>query len=176
MRYIARALALCFVLATLTVGIASAHGDQQVGPYSVVFGWRNEPAYAGQFNGPEVLLGLHDDHDAPFPADVPVELKAEVTFGPATTTVFLEPARGETGHYIANLIPTLPGDYRFHLTGTIGEEPVDLTFDSADGEFSSVNPAEDILFPAPDLDAAAKIADLEARLAALEARLAALEE
>ena len=176
MRYIARTLALSFIVATLAVGIASAHGDQQVGPYSVVFGWRNEPAYAAQFNGPEVLLGLHDDHDAPFPADIPVELKADVTFGPATTTVFLEAARGEAGHYIANLIPTLPGDYQFRLTGTIGDETVDLTFDSADGEFSSVNPAEDILFPAPELDAAAKIADLEARLAALETRLAALED
>ena len=176
MSQIVRPFLMSLVLATLFVGIASAHGDQTVGPYSVVFGWRNEPAYAGQFNGPEVILGLHDEDNASFPADVPVELQAEVTFGPASTTVFLEAARGETGRYIANLIPTLPGDYQFHLTGTIGDEAVDLTFDSADGTFSSVNPAADILFPAPEPDAEARIADLEARLAALEARLATLEE
>src|SRR5690606_25035640 len=141
MRYAPRLILMVFALfATLSGDTTFAHGDQQVGEYTVVFGWRSEPAYAGQFNGPEVLLGLHDSPDAPFPADVSVELQAKVTFGPATTIVFLEQARGETGHYIANLIPMMPGDYRFHITGSIGDEPVDLVFDSADGEFSSVNP------------------------------------
>lgn len=170
-----RTLAFLLLFSALSVGIVSAHGDRTVGDYVVVFGWRNEPAYAGQFNGPEVILSSHDHPDAPFPADVAVELRAEVTFGPAKTTVFFRPVRQQPGHFVADLIPSMPGDYMFHLTGSIGDHDVDLTFDSADGEFSTVDPAADILFPAPDMEAAARIADLEARLADLEARLAALE-
>jgi hypothetical protein len=166
-----RAAVLTAAFALLSVGIAAAHGDHEVGDYVVVFGWRSEPAYAGMFNGPEIYIETHDGAAA----EVNAELQAEVTFGPVSTTVFFEPAFGETGHYIVDLIPTMPGDYTFHITGKIGTTAVDLTFDSADGEFSSVNPASDILFPAPDADATATIADLEARLTALEARLAALE-
>lgn len=178
----------CVVLALVLLAIVpvAAHEGREVGDYVLTFGWRNEPAYAGQFNGPEISLALAEaehghgeesdhDHAAEFPADIEVALQAEVTFGSETTTVFFRPQWGTTGHYIADLIPTLAGDYTFHITGTIGDVEVDEVFSSADGGFSSVEPLGDILFPAVG-DAESRIAALEAQIADLTARLAALEE
>ena len=168
-------LVLVFSTTLLITAPALAHEGREVGEYVLEFGWRSEPAYAGQMNGPEVLIAHHDAHDEAFPEDVAVELQAEVTFGDQSITLRLEPSWDETGHYVANLIPTLPGDYRFRVFGTIGEIAVDETFSSADGEFSTVEPVEDVLFPVIEYNTAS-IDALEARIAELEARLAALEE
>jgi hypothetical protein len=179
--------ALRFVLAMVValvglLGVVSAHEGRHTSDdkYVIYFGWRAEPAFAGLMNGPEVYVSLHDAPEGTaFPEDVPVELQAEVTFGGESTTVTFEAAYGETGHYVADLIPTLPGDYAFRVTGTIGDTVVDEVFDSADGEFSTVEPLNDILFPssgATDTMAlTAKITELETKIAELEARLAELE-
>jgi hypothetical protein len=167
-------LLIVFVVAALLVSLpTAAHEENEAGEFALAFGWREEPAYAGLFNGPEIFISMHDaEEGAAFPADIVVTLQAEVTFGDASTTVFFEPAWGETGHYIADLIPTLPGDYTFHVTGTIGDTAVDIIWSSADGGFSSVAPQSDIMFP-PIESADERIAALEARIAALEEQLAA---
>lgn len=185
MKRLFRLTLLVAALAALWIAPASAHGGREVGDYNIVFGWQVEPAYAGVFNGPEIFIELahghseeEDDHgheDENFLEGVEVNLTAEVTFGPETITVVMEPAYGEVGHYVADLVPTLPGDYVFRITGNIGDTEVDLTFDSADGEFSSVLPSEDILFPSA-FSLEARIAALEAKIAELEAALAALSE
>lgn len=118
----------------------------------------------------------HDDHghNGMSIADVPVSLQAEVSFGDQTTTVTFRRAWGTDNHYIAELIPTLPGDYTFRVFGTIGDVEVDEVFTSADGMFSTVEPAGDIMFPAlPSADA--QIAELEARIEALEAIIAEIQ-
>jgi hypothetical protein len=162
-----------FTLAALLIMLpAYAHEGREIAEtYEIFFGWREEPAYAGLMNGPEVSIAMHDGSE--FPADTAVALQAEVSFGDQTTTLTFDEAFGEVGHYIADLIPTLPGDYSFRLTGTIGDAAVDEVFSSADGEFSSVEPASDIMFPViPTVDE--RIAALEARIAALEEQLAAM--
>lgn len=166
-------LLFSLLLSALFALPAAAHEGREVGDYELVFGWRNEPALAGLFNGPEILIRPHGGGD--LPADLAIDLQAEVTFGPETTTIRFRPAFGEPNRYIAELIPTLPGDYSFRVFGTIGDLEVDEVFNSADGEFSSVEPLEDILFPREAGDTAAIIARLEARIAELEARIAALE-
>lgn len=188
-------LSLVLALIVTAFAPALAHEGREVGAYTLVFGWRNEPAYAGMMNGPEIFISMghshdHDDHSSAHTiafvhgdghgdepksmADVPVDLRAEVTFGAQTTTVTFRRAWGTDDHYIAELIPTLPGDYTFRVFGTIGEVEVDEIFSSADGQFSTVEPATDIMFPAlPGADA--RIADLEARIAALEALIAELQ-
>jgi hypothetical protein len=184
MKSFVRLSLLVMALAVLWIAPVSAHGGQEVGEYEVVFGWQVEPAYAGVFNGPEIYIRPHghghdssDEHgeEANFLEGVDVNLKAEVTFGPETTTVTFKAAWGEVGHYVADLVPTLPGDYVFRITGNIGDAEVDLVFDSADGEFSSVLPSADILFPSAS-SIEARLAALEARIAELEAALAALSE
>jgi hypothetical protein len=41
----------------------------------------------------------------------------------------------------------MPGDYTFRIFGTIEGTEIDETFSAADGQFSSINPIEDIQFP-----------------------------
>lgn len=198
------ALILLLLMALTVLAPSLAHESREVGEFRIVFGWQNEPAYAGMMNGPEIFISFtgdghdHDDHggghsdagNASFQfvhgddhdhdhgemsiADVPVSLQAEVSFGDQTTTVTFRRAWGTDNHYIAELIPTLPGDYTFRVSGTIGDVEVDEVFTSADGMFSTVEPASDIMFPVlPGADA--RIADLEARIEALEAIIAELQ-
>lgn len=175
---------LLLTLAALGIAPLAAHEGREVGEYLISFGWRVEPAYAGMLNGPEVFIEAHEhshsklstQHDEDSPLEgVTVELQVEVTFGDQTMTMPLVPAYNEAGRYVADMIPTLPGDYIFRVTGTIGEETVDETFDSADGEFSSVEPASDILFPVIDAAENDRLAALEARIAALEALIAEMQ-
>ncbi|MFN8373434.1 MAG: hypothetical protein U0694_11240 [Anaerolineae bacterium] len=162
----------------------AAHEGREVGEFLLEFGWQVEPAYAWQPNGIEVSIEAHHDEaedaehehaDEPSPLEgIEINLQAEVTFGDQSMIILLEPAYGELGHYVGNITPTMPGDYTFHITGTIGDVTVDETFSSADGEFSSVEPQTDVLFPLPaGGDLQVQIAALEARIAALEAQLAA---
>lgn len=74
-------------------------------------------------------------------------LEIEVSFGPASKVFNLQPVSGEPGHYTADLIPTRPGDYTFRVFGTIEGIEIDETFSAADGQFSTVEPIEDIQFP-----------------------------
>ncbi len=171
------------LLLALFTGTLLAHEGREVGEYELAFGWRNEPAYVGFPNGPEVFISFHSDEhgqehssddahsDEDKLAELEVALQAEVTFGPATRTLELRPAWGEPGHFIADMIPTRPGDYTFRVFGTIGETAVDETFSSADGQFSSVEPVDAIQFPEPD----PTLAELLARIEALEAEIAALK-
>jgi hypothetical protein len=152
------------LMLALLITPATAHEHREVGDYAIVFGWRVEPAYAGQFNGPELFITHHDTEE-------PVEgleetLQLEVSFGPEGMLLPVRAVFGEPGHYTADLIPTRPGDYSFHLTGSIGDVTVAETFSSADGEFSSVEPIADIMFPAP-----ASADDIQAQIAALQAQI-----
>jgi hypothetical protein len=171
-----RVAVLVLVAALLTFALpVLAHEGREVGEYMIVFGWRVEPAITGYPNGPELTITHHDTEEPLEGAEATLQL--EVSFGDQTMAVPLRAAWQEPGHYIADLIPTLPGDYTFHLTGTIGETTVDETFSSADGEFSTVEPSSDIMFPQMGAgDMAATIADLQAQIADLQARLEALEQ
>lgn len=173
---------LTVLLLAFLTGALLAHEGREVGEYELSFGWRNEPAYVGFPNGPQVFISLHsrehdesesaDHHDDENPlAEIEVALQVEVTFGPASRILDLRPAYGEVGHFIADLTPTRPGDYTFRVFGTIGDVEVNETFSSADGEFSSVEPVDAIQFPEPD----PTLAELLARIEALEAEIAALK-
>ena len=169
----ALALMIGIALFGATYGVALAHEHRTVGDYHVEFGWQAEPAIVGLINGPEVYIEPADDSLSAEEAlqGVEVALQVEVTFGPASRVLTLDPDSEEIGHYTADLIPTRPGDYSFHLTGTIGETPVDEVFTSADGQFGSVDPASDLQFPEPQPD----VTELLQRIEALEAEVQALQ-
>lgn len=164
---------LAMLSLVLVVSSVTAHEGREVGEYTIEFGWKVEPAYAGLLNGPEIHVGLHDaEEGAEFPEDVEVNLQAEVSFGSESKIISLTPSSEESGHYIGTVIPTLPGDYTFRIFGTIGETEIDETFSAADGQFSTVEPSADILFPSAGVT---DYAALLARIEELEARLATLE-
>lgn len=161
---------------------AFAHEEREVGDYVIAFGWRVEPALSGQLNGPDLYISLPEpsaDQETIL-AELAVDVQVEVSYGGETTTVALEPdfpfyeEFDGVGYvnYVANLLPTVPGDYTFQVTGTIGEQATDETFTSADGMFSTIEPAEDVMFP---LGGMIDVAALLERIEALEARIAELE-
>ncbi|MBC8100048.1 MAG: hypothetical protein H7Y11_11445 [Armatimonadetes bacterium] len=184
-RLFVRLLTLVSLL-TLAIAISpvAAHEGREIGDYEISFGWRNEPAIQGLFNGPDLYISLHDtptdaDTQATLEALV-VEMQVEVMFGSESRIMSLTPdfpmyeeydGVGSV-NYVADLIPTLPGDYSFRVYGTIGEVEVDELFTSTDGEFSSIEPATDIMFPEAGIT---DVAALLERIDALEARLAELE-
>ena len=161
--------------AVLTAAVAFAHDGDKIGDYTAVVGFLNEPAYEGAFNAVSLRVtkevepeddhhhgsgqsGGHHHHEDEEPEIVPVEglqdtLQVEVTHvaSSISTTLPLRAYYGEPGHYIADLIPTSPGHYRFRFFGKIEKTDVDETYDSwaGGGKFDDVIPASAIHFPEP---------------------------
>jgi hypothetical protein len=102
----------------------------------------------------------------------------EVSFGGDTRRLPLEAVFGQPGSYVANLIPTGVGAYRFRFLGTIEGQPVDELFDSADGDFDSVADAGELEFPAatPEGETQPEAADASGDAEAAAATLAAAQQ
>jgi hypothetical protein len=163
-----------------TASEASAHEHREVGDYEITFGWQVEPAFAGVFNGPEVRI-VDTTTDEPV-VGAEETLTLTVSFGPESKVLTLEPAWNDPGHYVAALTPTRPGDYEFELSGTISvttalsETVVDELFTSADGDFSTIEPASDHLFPDTGSDPVSLQEQIDDLLEEIEALKAAVEE
>ena len=93
--------------------------------------------HSGEGSGP--VVGLQDT------------LQVEVTHVPSeeSRTMSLRTVYDDPGHYVADLIPTSPGHYRFRFFGTLEGNPLDRTFDSmaGGGGFDDVQAASVIHFP-----------------------------
>jgi len=142
----AAALVGAFVL--LSAAPAFAHESRKLGHLEMEVGWGTEPAFAGEVNSVQVLL-VHDGQPV---VDLGDTLDVEVAFGDQTQTFSLEPffeegEFGTPGDYRAWLIPTTPGQYSFHFTGTIDGEDVDETFTSGPKTFDDVQNPQSVEFP-----------------------------
>jgi hypothetical protein len=128
---------------------AGAHEVREVGDLTLVVGWSSEPAFAGFGNEVQVIVTR---------GERPVEggeLEAEVVFGEPdgstrTDPLPLEPAFDTPNEYLGYIIPTRPGTYSFHVTGSVGGEQIDETFTSGEDTFDDVNNPTDAEFPAQD--------------------------
>jgi hypothetical protein len=152
-----------------TVPAVSAHEHRTVGTVQMTVGWGDEPTYTGFKNS--VQLILQDAAGKPI-TDLVDTLKVDVTFGSQTIgPLDLERAFGKTfgrpGDYRAQIVPTRPGAYSFHFTGTVDNQKIDQTFTSSDTTFDSVQDASAIEFPVKDPSAA----DLGGRLDRLGPRV-----
>jgi hypothetical protein len=153
----AAAAGLAGMLVNFTsAGPASAHEERKVGNYMFHVGFGDEPAYAGAKNSVQLLL-----HDAK--TDKPVtsigdQLKVDVTQGDAAAgdtqklSMNVEPdfevgEFGTPGDYRAFFIPTTPGSYTFHFTGSINGQKVDEKFTSGPNTFSNADDPAQIQFP-----------------------------
>ncbi len=165
-------------LALLSLAIPTlAHETREVDPYILVFGLRNEPVFSGERSGPELFVYQNNNGERGDRVEGG-EFEADMMAGDVTITAPLRPAFGDPGHYVADVIFTLPGDYAFHVRGTIEGNTIDELFDTANGSFGPVDPAADVHFPveAPDtLALMDTIADLQAQIADLQARIEQLE-
>ena len=169
------AMPFAAVAAALIVGSAQAHVLKDFGPYSVALGWVHEPTYVGQLNAVQVVI-----KDAKGKAIVDLadgDLKVVVSVGGQDSasldllnTYDPDTGLGIAGDYEAPLVPTVPGDYTFHLTGKIHGTTVDETATSSDATFNSAVDETAIQFPAK----IPSLTEITTRLDRLDARVAAV--
>jgi hypothetical protein len=156
----------------LVAGVANAHIVKTFGKYTVALGWVHEPTYVGEQNAVQVVIkdaagkAITDLNDG--------DLKVTVGVGgqtsdplPLLNTFDPDTGLGVAGDYEAPIIPTAPGDYTFHLSGTIDGTPVDETATSSDSTFNSVIDATGIQFP----NQLPALTDIITRLDRIDARL-----
>ncbi|MGC4107426.1 MAG: FixH family protein [Thermomicrobiales bacterium] len=145
----ARLLSVAAVLALmgsilLPLG-ASAHEHRTVATdYDFVVGFLSEPAIEGELNG----VSLEVTKGGEPVTGLDATLKVEVSIGDQKKEFALSPVWKQDGSYEAVFIPTKPGDYTFHFTGTIDGTAIDETFTSSPDGFDSVAPRTDYEFPA----------------------------
>ena len=146
------AIGAALILAMVISATASAHVVKQFGTYSVAMGWLHEPTYVGVENSVQVIV--KDSAGKPVNDLAPGDLEVVVsTAGQQTAALPLQPSfdpdtgLGTPGEYTASLIPTLVGDYTFHLSGSIHGQAVDETATSSDQTFNSVTAGTDVQFP-----------------------------
>jgi hypothetical protein len=141
---------LAGLLIPLLASPAAAHEERKVGKYHFLVGFGDEPTYAGERNS--VLVELTDANDRPV-TDLGNTLKVAVSTGSAEPLeLAMEPnfevgEFGTPGDYRAWFIPTAPGPYTFHFTGTIKGQKVDETFKSGPDTFDEAKDPAEIQYP-----------------------------
>jgi hypothetical protein len=144
------------LLSLLAAAPAAAHEQRPVGAYLFTVGWQTEPAYTASLNA--VQLFVHDAKgNAVDDLGTPSTLQLRVSTGtPARTSDPLElkgafdpdTGLGTHGEFDAAIIPTAPGPYSFHFTGSLNGQPVNETFTSSDTTFDAVADPTVAEFPA----------------------------
>lgn len=166
-------IAACLIL---PVGVvfaspALAHERRTVGAIGFRVGWQVEPTYSGVRNAVQLFLTDPINNNNPI-TDLGDTLKVQVISGGQTSDpMSLKAASGATGEYDAPLLPTRPGTYTFHFTGTVHDQKIDESFTSSSTTFDNVNDATAIEFPAKDPttgDLATKLDRLDPRIAAVQ--------
>jgi len=155
------AIATAFLAATggvlfLPATPALAHETREVGDIVMVVGWASEPTYAGFLNAAGVRLsevGRGEEDQGPPVSDA--ELQVEILFGDETSDtstgpLLMEEAFTDPGLFEADIIPTRPGTYTYHVTGTAAGQQIDEFFTSSEDTFSNVNVPADVSFPERD--------------------------
>ena len=163
------ACVLAMILVLLAPGLSLAHVVQTIGPYTTAMGWLEEPAYVGVQNAVQVIVREKASGNPVTDLASGVLHVIVSTGGQSTAPLPLDPTLdpdtglGRPGEYLAWLIPTTPGDYTFHLTGSIHGQTVDETYTSSDQTFNPVEDAGAAQFPIR-LPSLTEVSTLEGRL------------
>lgn len=169
MRRTLTALAATAALTIVPAAPALAHVEHTQGDLTIAVGFATEPAYAGQPNAVQLLVSRSEQ---PATDLAPGALTVEILFGGQTTTVAADPdfevgEWGTPGDYRAPFIPTQPGTYTFHVTGSVDGTDVDFSTTSGPKTFSDVVDPAEAMFPPVE---APSNADLAAKISAEAAR------
>ena len=143
------ALALAGALLLMMSGTAFAHAERSAGPFDYEIGFGTEPAYVGQPNSVQLILNKNGKPVT----DMTDQLKVAVSFGSDSTDLAFEPnfevgGDGEPGDYRAWFVPSQPGKYTFHLTGTLDGTKFDETVTSGPDTFDAVQDLASARLPA----------------------------
>jgi hypothetical protein len=140
--------------AALIPVVALAHEVRPVGAYVLTVGWQHEPAYTNQQNAVQLLLS--DSRGKPV-TDLGDSFKVQVVYqGQNMPAMTLDPSYdpdtglGKPGEYLAAIIPTRPGDYTFHFSGTVHGQSMDQSFKSGPDTFDVVKDPTAVEFPVKD--------------------------
>ena len=146
----------------LAPGTALAHERRTIGngKYDVVVGWDVEPAYADMKNGAGIRITEAGTTNPVAGAEK--TLKVSIRQGASTREFPLRAVFGQNGYYVADIVPTREGDYRWTFSGTINGDQVNETFDTADGKFNAVEPQTSLQFPVPLGDPAQSASAIQA--------------
>jgi hypothetical protein len=149
-RAISLAAAMLIAAASLiaSAGTAAAHERRTVGPYELVVGWLNEPAYVGLVNSLD--LRVTDTRVTPAKPVEGLEKTLAVdlqTGGLAPQKLTVTARFGTPGAYNGYAMPTLTGTYTFHITGKIESLDIDQKFESGPGRFGEVEATSGLQYP-----------------------------
>lgn len=150
-------------LLALAAAGASAHVTEESGPLRVEIGWGDEPPLAGQGNSVEVSVSDSTGAPVAVPAGA---LSAEVSYGGEAITLPLTPD-GRPGGLSDEIVPTRPGTYAFHVTGTARGRTLDVSATCSEATFDCVAESSDLEFPVDD----PSTGELSRRLSRESARL-----
>ncbi len=125
--------------------VVSAHGTTQVGDYTLVIGFHDEPVYVGMPNALDLFVTNSKTNTKV--NGLENTLKAEIIFGSSKEELMLVPQEDLDGAYTAYVLPTRAGDYTWHIFGTIENTPVDVSMTSSPTTFESADPLSSIAFP-----------------------------
>jgi hypothetical protein len=161
-RRLALALLTAALLIPFTLSTALAHGHTTVGDYELVIGFHNEPAYQSEPNGLDLFVTNTKTGEKV--NDLADTLKVELLFGSTKKELTIRPQWGEDGAYTADVLPTVAGDYTWHIWGDIKGTPVDVSMTSSPETFSAIRGKAEVAFPAAE----ATPAELQAQVAAAQ--------
>jgi hypothetical protein len=152
---ILRSLALVAALGMavlVTIG-ASAHDVHNYPKVTLALGWLHEPAYVGFDNAVQVLV--KDAAGNAITTITDKDLTVEVSLGSQKMaakamlpTADPDTGLGIPGEYEMHFIPTAPGDYTFHLKGSVAGQAIDETVTASDKTFNTVVADDQVEFPA----------------------------
>jgi hypothetical protein len=125
---------------------AAAHVTQSSGQFEVEMGWGNEPPIASSENFVEVGVARGGGAPVAVPAGA---LSVEVGFGEGGVTLPLAPT-DDPGSLRADLTPTRPGTYGFHVTGTVEDQMLDVRATCSETTFECVKASAGTEFPVKD--------------------------
>jgi hypothetical protein len=159
MRRILVTACMAAAVTLLAAAPAWAHADHTQGDLTIAVGFAAEPAYAGQPNAVQLLVSRHE---RPVTDLAPGDLKVEIGFGGQTTVVDAIPEFevgewGTPGDYRAPFIPSQPGAYTFHVTGSVDGDKVDFSMTSGRKTFDDVRDPADATFPAVQAPSATEL-------------------
>lgn len=161
-RTLLAACAVALLVSGISVGVALAHEQRTVGNYQFVVGFLNEPAYVGMPNGLD--LRITNQGTAKPVEGLEKTLQAELIFGAKTMPLIVRARFGQPGAYTADLVPTRPGSYIFHVFGAIEGQTVDERFESGPGRYNDPQDMAALQFP----DKVPAAADLAAQVRAAQ--------
>jgi hypothetical protein len=148
-----RILVVLAAVAAVTAGLmfvhapARAHGDLEFGDYVLEIGFLTEPALVGQPNGLDLIVTNHDTGEGV--NGLADSLHAEIIYGSQSLELPLRPREAGDGAYTADVIPTEPGEYTWHIWGNIEGTEVDAELASGPNSFSDVEMPTAYAFPYP---------------------------